>query len=139
MSAPSLPSPSSATSALEAARLSAESAADEARAVAEEFRRERARRKRTIEILVGFTAPPIVGIVILVLVFAGRASDAVIESPAATSTALIVAALLLLVPPVLFALSPERYAEHQTDVERRLRELLSGSDKSISSETQSRE
>lgn len=101
-----------------------ENLAEARQAAAAEIRDWERRRRRGIEMLAGFAAPPLVGLGILALVFAGIGSDAILNSAAATCTALIVGSLLLLVPPVLFALSPERYAEHQGDVERRIRHGL---------------
>lgn len=101
-----------------------ENVAEARQAAAAEIREWERRRRRGVELLAGFAAPPIVGLGILALVFAGVGSDAILDSAAATCTALIVGSLLLLVPPVLFAVSPERYAEHQGDVERRIRQGL---------------
>jgi hypothetical protein len=131
---------------IEAATRDAEIAAATARAATENLRAdadrlrleierseaERRRRSRVLQAIVGFTAPPIVGLGILVLIFAGAASDAVIESPAATSIALIVGAVLMLVPPILFAVSHERYAQHQAAIENRLLALLSAGESSTS-------
>src|SRR5689334_12208271 len=47
----------------------------------------RARVRRWFELIVGFTAPPIVGLLILIDVMTGSAANAVIHSEAATSTA----------------------------------------------------
>jgi hypothetical protein len=108
---------------LEAALKRAERAAMEAEFEAGRVLDQLRRRGRIVEVAVGFTAPPLVGIAILILVFSGRGSDAVMHSSAATATALIIGGLLMLVPPVVFALSPDSYAEYQTDVERRLRNI----------------
>jgi hypothetical protein len=104
----------------------AQAAAVEAYAHVRSARAKREARRNVLEAIVGLTAPPLVGIAILVVVFSGNASAAIEQSAAATSTALIVAALLILVPPVIFAFSPDRYAEYQTANERRLRELVMG-------------
>lgn len=56
--------------------------------------------------------PPLVGLVVLILLLSGLVSDAILESGAATSTALVVAVLLILVPPALYALSPTRHIEY---------------------------
>jgi hypothetical protein len=69
-------------------------------------------------------APPLVGLALLAVVISGVASDAVLRSPAATCTALIVSAALILVPPLLLAHAPEQYAAHLTDVQGRLTELV---------------
>jgi hypothetical protein len=135
-----------AKAALEAATTEAETAAAAARAASEKAKaetatleEERLRRSRLVQAIVGFTAPPIVGLAILVVTFAGAASDAVAESPAATSTALIVGAALMLVPPILFAVSHERYAQHQAGIERRLLALISPSEASNTELLESRD
>ena len=81
-------------------------------------------KRSTVEFLVQFTAPPIVGLVILIVVFAGIASDDILQSPAVTSTALIVGALLLLVPPITFSVNPQNYSLHQKGIENRARKIL---------------
>jgi hypothetical protein len=106
----------------------AKGAAVEAYAQARSARERREARRNILEAIVGLTAPPLIGIGILIVVFSGNASAAIEHSAAATSTALIVAALLILVPPVIFAFSPDRYSEYQTANERRLRELVTGHD-----------
>ena len=67
--------------------------------------------------------PPIAGFVVLAVVLSGTAADAVMNSGAATSVALLVGAMLVLVPPALYAANPRRYLEHQAAVESRMREL----------------
>ena len=78
---------------LEAERIRAQRAEVEAQVAAKLTREQHKRRSRIIELLVGFTAPPIIGIGILALLFTGSGSDAILDSPAATSTALMFRAL----------------------------------------------
>lgn len=78
--------------------------------------------------MVGFAAPPVAGLTILALVLSGTVSGADEQSAAATSTALIIGALLTLLPPVLYVLKPDEYAEHQTALDERVRRLLEPGD-----------
>jgi hypothetical protein len=81
-----------------------------------------------IKVAFGLTAPPVVGLVILGLLWTGVGPDAILESEPATSTALLVSALLMLAPAAIYARSPDAYAAQQMDMEKRFlamtRELL---------------
>jgi hypothetical protein len=78
--------------------------------LAEQRRRERGRLATVLAL------PPVMGTIIIVLVLTGHVSERVLKSGEAISFALLVGALLILVPPALFALQPDRYAEHQTTI-----------------------
>ena len=69
-------------------------------------------------------APPVIGLVMLVLLFSGSGSDAVLASGAATAAALVVAGALILVPAFLYVRWPAEYADHLEIIEGRNRELV---------------
>lgn len=71
-------------------------------------------------LLAALTFPPLVGLTIIALILAGVASDQVLASGAAISTALVVGGLLILVPPALYAVSPARHAAYHSALEARL-------------------
>lgn len=72
------------------------------------------------------TLPPVVGLGMIVVVLGGWADHTVLRSDAAMSSALIVGALLILLPPAVYSKWPSSYAEYQTALELRARELASG-------------
>jgi len=82
--------------------------------------------KRTVPL---FAAPPLFGMVIIVVVLAGEVSSAVRDSPAVMATALIIGAVLIVGPLAIFAFAPDEYAEHITDLQRRLSRLVGESDR----------
>jgi hypothetical protein len=71
-----------------------------------------------------FAAPPVFGMVIIVLVLAGDVSSAVFDSPAVMAVALIVGAILIIGPLVIFAVAPGEYAILITDLQERLSRLV---------------
>lgn len=71
-------------------------------------------------LLAALAFPPLVGLAIIVVILSGVASDQVLASGAAMSAALLIGALLILVPPALYALSPDRHAAYHTALEARV-------------------
>jgi hypothetical protein len=71
-------------------------------------------------LLAALAFPPLVGLAIIALILAGVASDQVLASGPAMSTALLVGGLLILVPPALYAVSPDRHAAYHGALEERL-------------------
>jgi hypothetical protein len=76
-----------------------------------------------------FSAPPLFGMAIIIAVLAGEVSSAVSHSPAVMATALIVGAILIVVPLAVFAFAPDEYAEHVTDLGRRVSRLVGEPDR----------
>ena len=77
----------------------------------------------TLATIPAFAAPPLFGMMIIVLVLLGDVSPWILHSTTVTSIALVIGVVLILLPMRFFLTHPERYAAYITDLERRLARL----------------
>lgn len=78
-------------------------------------------------------SPPIVGVILIGLIVFGEVDEHLLDSGVAMAAGLLVGAMLILVPPTLYAKSPELHQAYQealekevAAVEKRVRADLAG-------------